>query len=201
MDSYKTPSKKQRFELEIKRSRFITTVEKVSEKQHALRFITEQQKEMPDANHHCWAMIAGQPDDIYQHDQSDDGEPKGTAGKPMLNVLSHSGFGNIVVVVTRYFGGIKLGTGGLVRAYTQSTTEALKKLVTETTYIRTEITIELPYNVLDTFVHWMKDTNIVVADKQFQQSIIVKVHSPESEIDTLQQTVVKLGGSIVSNLR
>jgi len=116
MDSYKTPSKKQRFELEIKRSRFITTVEKVSEKQHALRFITEQQKEMPDANHHCWAMIAGQPDDIYQHDQSDDGEPKGTAGKPMLNVLSHSGFGNIVVVVTRYFGGIKLGTGGLVRA-------------------------------------------------------------------------------------
>jgi len=197
MDSYETPSKKQRFESEIKRSRFITTVAKVSDKQQALHFITAQKKEMPDASHHCWAMIAGPPDDIYQQDQSDDGEPKGTAGKPMLNVLRHSGLGNIAVVVTRYFGGIKLGTGGLVRAYTQAVTDPLKTLTTETAYIRTEITLELPYSAFDTFVHWLQKTNVDIVDKQFQQSIVLTVHVPDSERHKLQQELSTLGGSIV----
>jgi len=197
MDSYETPSEKQRFEIEIKRSRFITTVAKVNNKQQGLHFIKAQKKEMPDANHHCWAMIAGLPDDIYQQDQSDDGEPKGTAGKPMLNVLHHSGLGNIAVVVTRYFGGIKLGTGGLVRAYTQAVTEPLKTLATETAYIRTEITLELPYSKFDTFVHRLQKTNIDIVDKQFRQSIVLTVHAPDSELLKLQQELSTLGGSIV----
>jgi len=168
MDNYQTPSHEQQFQLEVKRSRFITTVASIENKDQGLRFIAEKRSSMPDANHHCWAMVAGTPDDIYQQDQSDDDdEPKGTAGKPMLNVLHHSGFGNIVVVVTRYFGGIKLGTGGLVRAYTQSVTESLKDLATDTVYVRTEITIRLPYSSFDNFTYWLQGTNIVIQEKQF----------------------------------
>ena len=131
MDSYPAPLGLQQFEQENKRSRFITTVADVDGKAAAKRFIQSVRENFPDANHHCWAMVAGPPDDIYQQDQSDDGEPKGTAGKPMLNVLQHSELGNTAVVVTRYFGGIKLGAGGLVRAYTQSVSSALSQLVTQ----------------------------------------------------------------------
>lgn len=199
MDNYQTPSCEQQFQLEVKRSRFITTVASIDSKDHGLVFIEEKCRTMPDANHHCWAMIAGRPDDIYQQDQSDDGEPKGTAGKPMLNVLSHSGLGNIVVVVTRYFGGIKLGTGGLVRAYTQSVTESLKALSTEVVYIRTEITTMLPYSSFDRFNYWLQGTNIVIREKQFLESIVLNIQSPESELSALKEETIKLGGSILIN--
>ncbi|MCL4131867.1 UNVERIFIED_CONTAM: hypothetical protein GTU68_031253 [Idotea baltica] len=106
MDSYPVPAQRQEFETEVKRSRFVTSVDCVDSKEAAKSFIQSVRAAYPDANHHCWAMVAGRPDDIYLQDQSDDGEPKGTAGKPMLNVLQHSGLGNVVAVVTRYFGGV-----------------------------------------------------------------------------------------------
>lgn len=193
MDSYFTPAHTQHFKLEIKRSRFITSIASVDHKEQAKAFINSLKQEYPDANHHCWAMTAGRPDDVYQQDQNDDGEPKGTAGKPMLNVLQHSGLGNIAVVVTRYFGGIKLGAGGLVRAYTQCVSEALKQLETRECYICEEIKIELPYSLLDSLEHWLKDTQISMGEKLFTESIQLTLNVPSKEKAILLSKLEELG--------
>ena len=197
MQSYFTPAEPQRFELELKRSRFLTSIGPVPNKTEAKDFIQKLRDEFPDANHHCWAMVAGRPDDVYQQDQSDDGEPKGTAGKPMLNVLQHSGLGNIVVVVTRYFGGIKLGAGGLVRAYTQCVSEALKELKTVECLIRAEISIELPYSLLDSLEHAIKDTNIEIVDKFFTDNIKLNLLVSEKDKKLLDEIISTIGNGVI----
>ena len=199
MDQYPKPASKQRFELDIKRSRFITTVIPVLDKRQGLLAIEAVRQEFPDANHHCWAMVAAAPDDVYQQDQNDDGEPKGTAGKPMLNVLSHSELGNIVVVVTRYFGGIKLGAGGLVRAYTGSVTNALTQLETETQHVRESCQMSLPYSQLDTLEHWLQSTHIAITDKQFTDRVLLHLAVPKSELLTLEMKAAELGGHLESD--
>ncbi len=198
MDRYPTPSHAQRFELEIKRSRFITSVGSVDDKDAAKRFIAALRDEFPDASHHCWAMVAGKPDDIFAHDQSDDGEPKGTAGKPMLNVLVHSGFGNTVVVVSRYFGGIKLGAGGLVRAYTQAVNEALTNTQTREAFVRERYLVELPYSMLDSLEHWLRTTSVCVSDRQFHESVVLTLLVPTSEVDLLKRRLAQSGGGAIT---
>jgi len=111
MDEYSTINGFHRFDLETKRRRFITSLNTVTGREQALEFVQNIRDEMPTASHHCWAFIAGRPDDANEFGQSDHGEPGGSAGKPMFNVLQYSGLGDIVVVVTRYFGGKKLGVG------------------------------------------------------------------------------------------
>ena len=111
-DGFYVPASRVRASEIIKRSRFIATVERASSVEEARVFIDKIKKEFPDANHNCWAYEAGAPGSLVSVGMSDDGEPRSTAGKPMLNVLINSGIGEIVAVVTRYFGGIKLGTGG-----------------------------------------------------------------------------------------
>ena len=101
----------------VKRSRFIVTVGRAASPEAAHAFIERIREEHSQATHNCWAFNAGEPGSTAQVGASDDGEPKGTAGRPMLTAVLHSGIGEVVVVVTRYFGGILLGTGGLVRAY------------------------------------------------------------------------------------
>ena len=105
------------FQEEIKKSRFITYLAHIEGKQQALDYLQSIKVLHKDARHHCWAYIAGGPKDSVQMGCSDDGEPKGTAGKPMLSLLQGTSVGEIMAVVVRYSGGIKLGTGGLVRAY------------------------------------------------------------------------------------
>ena len=117
-----------RNELVIKKSRFITSVGHTKGVGEAEAFLNKIRQEFPDARHNCHAFNAGRGNETAFIGCSDDGEPKGTAGRPMLNVLVHSGVGEITVVVTRYFGGILLGTGGLVRAYQDSVKEVLAKL-------------------------------------------------------------------------
>lgn len=196
MDRYLVPARQQRFEIEIKRSRFITTVVPVSDKTSALREIDRVRKEFPDANHHCWAMVAGVPTDPHHQDQSDDGEPKGTAGKPMLNVLQHSGMGNLVVIVTRYFGGIKLGAGGLVRAYTSSVSTALAQIDTATQYIMQHWQLDLPYSQLATLEYWLKSGNIVTTDRQFSDGVTLQLDVPETDVPALKFKADELGGSL-----
>lgn len=193
MDRFPTPTSNQQFELEIKRSRFITSVGPVVGKQAARRFLDQCRSGMPDASHHCWAMVAGAPDDIYQQDQSDDGEPKGTAGKPILNVLQHSGLGNVMVVVTRYFGGIKLGAGGLVRAYSQSTSQALKALETREAFIMQRVQAELSYGLLDSLEHWLQGTDIQIADRTFDVHVQISLLVPLRDMAVLQEKLLVLG--------
>ncbi len=193
MDSYPVPASRQQFETEVKRSRFITTIDCVNSRDAAKLFIQSVRDAYPDANHHCWAMLAGSPDDIYLQDQSDDGEPKGTAGKPMLNVLQHSALGNVAVVVTRYFGGVKLGAGGLVRAYTQSVSNALGQLQTSEQYIQFKWQLKVPYGLYDTLEHKLQGTNIHIGEKQFDQLISVELLVPKSENDSLSMLLAELG--------
>ena len=115
---------------EIKKSTFIVHISHTPTIDAAKAFIKQINNDYPDARHNCWAHVAGSPGGSHVYGFSDDGEPNGTAGKPMLNVLIGSGLGEITAVTTRYFGGIKLGTGGLVRAYGGTLNNALDVLET-----------------------------------------------------------------------
>ncbi len=128
---YIIPAKPYRTEETIKRSRFVVTLARAATETDAKEFIASIKNEFSDANHNCWAYVAGPPGDSSQVGMSDDGEPRGTAGKPMLTVLLHSDIGEIVAVVSRYFGGTKLGTGGLVRAYSGCVKSALTHMTVQ----------------------------------------------------------------------
>lgn len=128
-----------RSEIEIKRSRFIASLARTDSEEDARTFIAQIRREFPDARHHCTAFIIHQDTGPDTARSSDDGEPAGTAGNPMLKVLSESGLTNLTCVVTRYFGGTKLGTGGLVRAYSGAVQQVLEdaqtvRLVTQPSY-------------------------------------------------------------------
>jgi len=112
-------------ELEVKRSRFLATLARVDSEDAARAVVAEARRAHPGARHHCSAFIVGVPDALPIERSSDDGEPAGTAGMPMLDVLRGAGVSQVVAVVTRYFGGVLLGTGGLVRAYSDSVSQAL----------------------------------------------------------------------------
>jgi len=128
--AYRIPSENTEAEIVIQKSRFIAQAFSIESREEVGGILDEIKSKHPKAGHHCYAFVSGAPTDSQAYGFSDDGEPNGTAGKPMLNVLMHSGIGQILVVVTRYFGGIKLGTGGLVRAYTNATNEVLGNLNT-----------------------------------------------------------------------
>jgi uncharacterized YigZ family protein len=112
-------------EQEIKKSRFIAYLRRVEDREAATAFLVEMRKKHPDAVHHCWAFIVGHPTGSGLMGMSDDNEPHGTAGRPMLDALKYAGVGDIAAVVVRYWGGTKLGTGGLVRAYSGTVRLAL----------------------------------------------------------------------------
>ena len=123
---YPIPAGICRVEEEIKRSRFIATLGYTPTREEARAFVDRVRAEFQDASHTCWAFLVGPPGSTVTVGMSDDGEPHGTAGRPMLNVLHHSGVGDLTAVVTRYFGGTKLGKGGLVRAYSGGVQRALE---------------------------------------------------------------------------
>lgn len=125
--SYQIPAETRQVELEIKRSKFLTFATYADNRVKAETFIKDLRQQHPQANHVCWAYIAGAPNTTIRS-MSDDGEPSGTAGMPMLKVLEYSGYGDIAVAVVRYFGGTKLGTGGLQRAYSDAVSLVLTDL-------------------------------------------------------------------------
>ena len=141
---YPTPAHPYFVELEVKRSKFLTYVCPCATTDAANAFIKSLRHDNPQANHVCWAYKVGSPDSTLRS-MSDDGEPSGTAGMPMLKVLEHSGLGDIAVAVVRYFGGTKLGTGGLQRAYSDAVATALKSLVTVTKVDRVKIRASFDY--------------------------------------------------------
>ncbi|MFL5574792.1 MAG: YigZ family protein [Gemmatimonadaceae bacterium] len=127
-ERYPVPAARHRVEQTIERSRFVCTLERVAAPEEAQAFIREIGAEFADATHNCWAYVAGPPGSTSRIGMSDAGEPHGTAGRPMLTALLHSGVGEVAAVVTRYYGGVKLGTGGLVRAYGGAVQLALETL-------------------------------------------------------------------------
>jgi uncharacterized YigZ family protein len=142
-DRYPVPAGEHRAQSEISRSRFIATVAPADSVAAAQAFVARVRAEFPDATHNCWAYLVGPPGSTGRVGMSDDGEPHGTAGRPMLTALLHSGLGDVAAVVTRYYGGTKLGTGGLVRAYGGCVAEALATLprAERVTWARCRVTV------------------------------------------------------------
>jgi len=187
--SYKIPVNIICVEQEIKRSRFIATVGRAPDKQMACAFIEKVRTTYPDARHHCWAYVAGNPFDTVQVGMSDDGEPQGTAGKPMLNILQHSKIGEIVAVVTRYFGGIKLGTGGLVRAYSSSVQMALQKLLLVEFVAMAAAQINLPFPFENRIRRVLENLKVNIAEVKYTDQVILFVECPTNMGITLEQQI------------
>lgn len=189
MTIYHRPARETRTELEIKRSRFISIAAPVDTVSDCQAYIQRIRDEFPDARHHCVAFIAGSPGNSQCYGMSDDGEPSGTAGKPMFNVLQHSGLGEVLVVVVRYFGGIKLGTGGLVKAYSQATQQVLDAL--ETVEVRPffRVLIDADYAFESDIRHWLGELSSrnLQVDYGAQVRISVEVEEPDLLAEKLQQ--------------
>ena len=146
---YRVPESRHRTEDTIERSRFICTLARVTSPAEAQSLIRELNAEFADATHNCWAYVIGSPGSTSRVGMSDAGEPHGTAGRPMLTVLLHSGVGDIAAVVTRYYGGTKLGTGGLVKAYSGAVQRALATLPVTERIDYVELTVVLGYPSID----------------------------------------------------
>lgn len=164
--SVRTPCRK---ETEIKKSIFVAQLFPVETEEEAQASLETVRKNHKDADHHCWAWRIGT---VRIHEKSSDGgEPQGTAGHPMLHVLQVKSLTNVLAVVTRYFGGIKLGTGGLARAYGGVLAEAVEEsdILCFTPHVRLALTI--PYTAAGAFEHYIKGTDIRVQDRNFEEEV------------------------------
>jgi len=173
----------------IDRSRFICTVERVQSVEEAQAFIKAMNAEFPDATHNCWAYVVGAPGSTDRIGMSDDGEPHGTAGRPMLTVLQHCGVGEIAAVVTRYYGGTKLGTGGLVKAYGGSVQDALASLPTVERVDAVVVAFEVGYAQIGAVQQLLPTVGAEVVRQEFGEQAVFTVTLPREQVDVLATAI------------
>lgn len=161
-------------EIVEKKSRFIANIYPISNIEEAEKIIKEIKKKYYDAKHHCIAYRIFKDNRIIER-LSDDGEPSGTAGAPMLSILQGKKLCNILVVVTRYFGGILLGTGGLVRVYSEAENKAIQNSILIKKVEGVEFQIEIEYSNLESFKHYCKINNIKIFDIKYYENVELKV--------------------------
>ena len=178
-NSYKAVYQGGSGEIEEKKSRFIATIRPVESEEEAVSFIAEMKKQYWDARHNCSAFIIGRNQELTRC--SDDGEPSGTAGRPMLDVLLKEGIHNAAVVVTRYFGGTLLGTGGLVRAYQRSVQEGLKNCVVIEKNQGRILEIGTDYNGMGKIQYLLGNEKIAVLDTVYSDEVKMTVIVPEEK--------------------
>ena len=176
-------------EITEKKSRFIATVRSVHSEEEAAAFIAEMKKKYWDARHNCSAYIIGQRQEIQRF--SDDGEPQGTAGKPMLDVLAGAQLHDCAVVVTRYFGGILLGTGGLVRAYSKAVQEGLKNCTVIEKLSGRKLVIGTDYNGVGKLQYLLGQREIPVVEAQYSDVVKTTVLVQEEKADELLAAVTE----------
>ena len=172
-----------REELIVKKSRFITSIGHVTSVDEAKAFIDKISTEFSDARHNCYAFNATAPGSTAFCGCSDDGEPKGTAGHPMLNVVLHSGVGEICCVVTRYFGGILLGTGGLVKAYQDSVKKALETLNLQERLIPVKLSLIFDMRYIDKFLYLTSSYRLQIQKQSYTDKAIFDILLTKSEKD------------------
>ena len=174
---------------EEKKSRFIAYVSPASSEEEAISFIDSIKKKHYDARHNCPAFIIGTNSQLTRC--SDDGEPSGTAGKPILEVLMGAGITNVVVVVTRYFGGTLLGTGGLVRAYTQAVQEGLKDAGIATMRYGVEITVSIDYTDVGRVQYLLGSRGIEIVASRYTDKVEFDICIPKEQEASLQKALVE----------
>lgn len=169
-------------EYEINKSKFIATVKQVETEDTAREFLLTMKKKYYDATHNCSAWIIGINGDKQK--SNDDGEPGGTAGNPILETIKKNELTNVIVIVTRYFGGIKLGAGGLIRAYSHTASLGLSasKIVTMTPMQRLSITIN--YNLLASVENWLRNKNITVENKDYTDNVTITLLLLPEDVDS-----------------
>ena len=160
-------------EYEEKKSKFIAYVAPVSTEEEALNFIASIKKKHYDARHNCSAFIIGDDKSLIR--SSDDGEPSGTAGKPMLEVLNGANLTNVVAVVTRYFGGVLLGTGGLVRAYTEAIKDALSNATFASITYCLDIMVKVSYTDVNSMQYYLSNNEIMLIDTIYAEDVIFEI--------------------------
>ena len=188
-EQYRMLSKGAQAELVEKKSRFIATIRPVSSEEEAVAFIEEMKKKYYDARHNCSAFVIGSKGELTR--SSDDGEPSGTAGRPMLEVLTGSGIRNIAAVVTRYFGGVLLGTGGLVRAYSGAVKMALEQCETITRRYGVQMLIKTDYNGVGKIQYLLGSKDVVIQDSVYAADVQMTVLVPIEEYDGLCKELVE----------
>ncbi len=178
-----------RTEESIQRSRFITSLCPVESVDEARAFLERIGAEFPDATHHCYAFLVGPPGSSASVGMSDDGEPHGTAGGPMLNVLVHCGLGDVAAVVTRYFGGTKLGKGGLVRAYAGGLKQALETAERTERIEWERLRLTFDYSVLKTLRRLYGQFEAELLGEVFEERVVHRVRIPHEQRGSFESAV------------
>jgi uncharacterized YigZ family protein len=192
---YPIPADTVRTELVVKRSRFIATISSAGTVDAARNFIQQIRDEMPDASHHVYAFRVGYGSSVIEG-LSDDGEPSGTSGKPVMAVLRGSNLGDAVIVITRYFGGTKLGTGGLVRAYSGAAKEAVAIVPRAEKIFQALLEATIPYQTYEHVKRTITDHEGHLLDERFSQNITLRFSVPEEYITQISE---RLQGYTVGN--
>lgn len=191
-EGYPVPTGDVSIEIEVKRSRFIGMAGPAPTLEAAQDFISAARTRYPDASHHVYAFEVGHGASVT-HGMSDDGEPSGTAGRPALVVVEHDELGDVVVVVVRYFGGTKLGTGGLVRAYTQATQQVLAALPREMKVERRHLQVRLPYERYEVCrVAIGKMPSVEIVEETFSDDTCLLLRGPDDDLHQLQAQLTEL---------
>tara|TARA_B100001113_G_scaffold187679_1_gene153679 strand:+ start:1331 stop:1933 length:603 start_codon:yes stop_codon:yes gene_type:complete len=194
--TYPVPAKQVEILYEIKKSKFIACAGFANSRESAMALLDSVKQRYPDARHHCWAYVFGNPNSPSSAAMADDGEPSGTAGKPILNVLQHKDIGDIMIIVTRYFGGIKLGAGGLVRAYSAVAQQAIDALE-----IRQEIKLEALSVDIDfkheQFVRYLvEQAQGKIANCNYASSVVINVELPLDALEDFRKQMAPIAFSV-----
>jgi len=189
---YPIPAQRFRSEIEVERSRFVANVQEVTSPDAAQAFVAEIKTEFPDANHNCWAYLVGPPGSSDRIGLSDDGEPHGVAGKPILTVLQHSGLGDTAVVVTRYFGGIKLGKGGMVKAYTAAVQAALEQLPRARRIDWAYLAVSFDYPLLTPLQRRIPDFEAEELASSYADKVSLEIRLPQEQLAVFENMFADL---------
>jgi len=189
VQKYKILYKEGEAEISEKKSRFIAHIAPAQTEEEAQAFIEKIKKQYWDARHNCWAYSIGEKQPALRC--SDDGEPSGTAGKPILEVISGSGIHNIVVVVTRYFGGTLLGTGGLVRAYTDATRAGIENSDIVEKIPGRRVDIAMDYTDLGKLQYMLAQNEVLTEDTEYTDKVIIHALFPESDKEKLKKKITE----------
>lgn len=186
-NTYPFPAGTAEVATEAKKSRFIARAAKVRDRQEVQAFIDQARCDYPDARHHCWAYVLGNPLSAISAAQNDDGEPSGTAGKPILNVIQHKGVGDVVVVVIRYFGGIKLGAGGLVRAYSGAAEAVMSILPVEQSIAMQHVTLTMDFSREQLLRHWLEQSQGKLGEVEYSDKVVMEMSVPNNKMEELSE--------------
>lgn len=196
--SYQTLKRAVTTRLEIKKSEFIAYAYPVTSRGQAMFHVEQLREQYPDARHFCWAYIIGDPDNTTSAGFDDDGEPSGTAGRPILNVLQHKSIGNVIVIVVRYFGGIKLGAGGLTRAYAGSAQAAVDEMILNPYVPMTQIQILAEFATEAQCRYMIESLGGHIDDVSYSKQVTLTATLAKADVQNLKERLA-MDGRVLNN--